>query len=64
MTLNEHIVNKLFRMIDLLNTIEVKGFNNLRNLGFAIQQLDGLIQDIQQEQKNENDQARNKPKES
>ena len=63
MTLNERIVNKLFKMIDLLNTIEVKGFNNLRNLGFAIQQLDGLIQDIQQEQKNKDDQVRNKQKE-
>lgn len=45
-----NIINQLIEVVNALNRIEVKGFENLTNLGLSIQELNRIIQIITQEQ--------------
>ena len=44
-------VQRIIGIINLLNDVEVKGFNNIKNLGAAIQQLDKLASEIDQRER-------------
>jgi len=45
------IINQLTEIVNTLNKVEVKGFENLTNLGLSIQELNRIIQTlIQNEQ--------------
>lgn len=37
------LIQRLTNIINLLNEVEVKNFNNIKNLGAAIQQTDSVI---------------------
>ena len=37
------LIQRLTNIINLLNEVEVKNFNNIKNLGAAIQQTDNVI---------------------
>lgn len=45
-----NIINQLIEVVNALNRIEVKGFENLTNLGLSIQELNRIIQNLTQEQ--------------
>lgn len=50
------LIQRLTNVINLLNEVEIKNFNNIRNLGGAIQQTDNVIKiiyDYIQKQQNE-----------
>lgn len=56
--MENNFIERLNSLINVLDNIEVKGFNNLKNLGLAIQQLSNVINEAirqnQQKQKSEN----------
>lgn len=56
--MENNFIERLNSLINVLDNIEVKGFNNLKNLGLAIQQLSNIINEAirqnQQKQKSEN----------
>lgn len=56
----ENIIDTLINIVNTLNRVEVKGFENLMNLGMSIQELNRIIQVINQNQRTNNDE---KPKE-
>lgn len=56
----ENVIDILINIVNTLNRIEVKGFENLMNLGMSIQELNRAIQTINQNQQANNDE---KPKE-
>lgn len=37
------LIQRLTNIINLLNEVEIKNFNNIKNLGAAIQQTDNVI---------------------
>jgi hypothetical protein len=41
-----NIINQLVEIINTLNRIEVKGFENLMNLGLSIQELNKILQTL------------------
>lgn len=43
-----NIINQLIEVVNALNRIEVKGFENLTNLGLSIQELNRIIQNLTQ----------------
>ena len=46
----ENIIDKLISVINTLNKIEIKGFENIMNLGLSIQELNNIIAIINQNQ--------------
>jgi hypothetical protein len=55
--MNETMLNKIGSVINALNGIDVKGKNNLMNLGGCIAILEELYQDITALQNKENNKA-------
>lgn len=60
------LIQKLASIINLLNQVEIKNFNNIKNLGAAIQQTDNAIKMInwyiQQQEQNQKNTQENKDK--
>ena len=56
--MENNFIERLTSLINVLDNIEVKGFNNIKNLGLAIQQLSNIINEAvrqnQQKQRSEN----------
>ena len=46
----ENIVERLISVINTLNKIEIKGFENIMNLGLSIQELNNIATIINQNQ--------------
>lgn len=57
------IINQLIEVINALNRIEVKGFENLTNLGLSIQELNRIIQNLTQLTQEQQKASKQQPKE-
>lgn len=55
--MDNNIIDRLVSVINTLNKIEIKGFENIMNLGLSIQELNNIITIINQNQQ----QSDNKP---
>lgn len=58
----ENIVERLIGVINTLNKIEIKGFENIMNLGLSIQELNNIVTIINQNQQVKQP-VENKPRE-
>ena len=47
--MDQQIIERLIGIINTLNKIEIKGFENIMNLGLSIQELNSIIQTINQQ---------------
>ena len=48
--MDSNIIDRLVSVINTLNKIEIKGFENIMNLGLSIQELNNIIAIINQNQ--------------
>ena len=59
--MDQQIIERLIGIINTLNKVEIKGFENIMNLGLSIQELNNIIQTINQQNQQTKQSAEDKP---